>query len=335
LLRSPEIKESRLKDFDYQLALADESLRLGAHLRSVFKAGSQPKLEALWAVCRNWRFGRVDTHSYSMEIELFATSRMSSGYAADVTPIDIDDSSYSYLIDRIANLFKHASSEQATEAQASAFKCDLFSMGSDPAQLITFQHSYQFDNQTIPLTKLKIALTEEGKPMAHPWVYYGYGQHPIALNEDISLFFGAMVHVDPQDLGLMAQALESKFQAFGELFQQEFSKNNVKNTLTHDLKQARFSHVMPLLGEIHYLLAHAMLDHRGSAAKSELMVRSLAASVGLELPPFKKGFVPDLEAFLSSSDDFAKNYSSAFEHVDFATLVMGKMERGFQRLRKE
>jgi avirulence protein len=73
-------------------------------------------------------------------------------------------------------------------------------------------------------------------------------------------------------------------------------------------------HILERLGDIHYLLAHAMCDWRGSAAKSELFVRSLAASAGLELPAYKSGFVPDLDAFMMTRQAFVKNYINAFEY---------------------
>lgn len=67
------------------------------------------------------------------------------------------------------------------------------------------------------------------------------------------------------------------------------------------------------LGEIHWWLSHAMPDERGSAAKSELTVRALARTVGLTLPPFKQGVVPDLEAFVTSQEGYRSNYGRLFE----------------------
>jgi avirulence protein len=67
------------------------------------------------------------------------------------------------------------------------------------------------------------------------------------------------------------------------------------------------------LAEIHYLLTQAAFDYRGSASRSELTVRTLAAAAGIELPPFKSGFVPDLESFMNSRTEFVTNYIHAFE----------------------
>lgn len=66
------------------------------------------------------------------------------------------------------------------------------------------------------------------------------------------------------------------------------------------------------LGELHWWLSHAMPDTRGSAAKAELCVRSLAQARGMDLPPFKPGFVPDLEAMIRPRTDYVDGYPGAF-----------------------
>lgn len=80
------------------------------------------------------------------------------------------------------------------------------------------------------------------------------------------------------------------------------------------------------LGEMHWWLSHAMPDNRGSAAKSELTVRSVALSEGLSLPPFKQGAVPDLESFLTTQEDFRRNYSSLFERSPSASSRSGSQD---------
>ncbi|HET7864483.1 MAG TPA: XopAH/AvrB family type III secretion system effector [Burkholderiaceae bacterium] len=67
------------------------------------------------------------------------------------------------------------------------------------------------------------------------------------------------------------------------------------------------------LAELHWWTAHAMPDERGSAAKAELTVRSIAQSRGMDLPPFRKGFVPDLEAMTTSRSEFVEKYPAMFE----------------------
>lgn len=51
---------------------------------------------------------------------------------------------------------------------------------------------------------------------------------------------------------------------------------------------------------------------RGSAAKKELSVRSIAQARGIGLPPLQHSNVLDLEAMTTSRADFVKKYASYF-----------------------
>ncbi|MCD5997539.1 type III effector [Pseudomonas sp. CDFA 602] len=87
------------------------------------------------------------------------------------------------------------------------------------------------------------------------------------------------------------------------------------NDLFNEVLQSNLStkKALKFLGEIHWWLAHAMPDERGSAAKSELCVRAIAQAKGLDLPPMKSGIVPDLEAMTMSREQFIKQYPSMFD----------------------
>ncbi|MEQ7779979.1 XopAH/AvrB family type III secretion system effector, partial [Xanthomonas sp. WHRI 8356] len=71
--------------------------------------------------------------------------------------------------------------------------------------------------------------------------------------------------------------------------------------------------LMPTLGSLHWWMAHAMPDSRGSAAKTELAVRALAHAHGIELPPFAHGIAADLEAFVTDRESFSSRYADFFE----------------------
>ncbi|MEJ2045911.1 MAG: XopAH/AvrB family type III secretion system effector [Reinekea sp.] len=73
---------------------------------------------------------------------------------------------------------------------------------------------------------------------------------------------------------------------------------------------------MKRLGDLHWWLANAMPDRRGSAAKSEFVIRSIAQAKGIDLPPMKYGLVADIEAMTTSRSTFIKNYSNMFEAPD-------------------
>ncbi|POP72872.1 XopAH/AvrB family type III secretion system effector [Pseudomonas syringae] len=74
------------------------------------------------------------------------------------------------------------------------------------------------------------------------------------------------------------------------------------------------SHALKTLAEMHWWMAHAMPDKRGSAAKTELCVRSIAQARGMDLPPMRLGIVPDLEALTMPLKDFVKSYEGFFEN---------------------
>lgn len=79
-------------------------------------------------------------------------------------------------------------------------------------------------------------------------------------------------------------------------------------------RQPSLEETLATLGAIHWWMAHAMPDLRGSAAKTELCVRATAGAMGIELPPFQRGVIPDLEAFTTDHHTFSAGYAALFEH---------------------
>lgn len=75
--------------------------------------------------------------------------------------------------------------------------------------------------------------------------------------------------------------------------------------------QEQLSHI----AEAHWWVCNACPDYRGSAAKAEFCARAMGESCGIELPPFKDGILPDLEAMAMSKDDFVKQYPSLLERL--------------------
>lgn len=79
------------------------------------------------------------------------------------------------------------------------------------------------------------------------------------------------------------------------------------------MTQAGTDNKLTTLAAMHWWLSHAMPDHRGSAAKSEICIRSLAASCGLILTPFQHGKLPDLEAYVATLAEYQHSYPTFFE----------------------
>lgn len=68
-----------------------------------------------------------------------------------------------------------------------------------------------------------------------------------------------------------------------------------------------------LIARLHWWAASAAPDKRGSAAKAEFAARSIASAHGIEMPPFRHGIVPDIEAMLRSESQFVADYPNFFE----------------------
>lgn len=144
-----------------------------------------------------------------------------------------------------------------------------------------FLSSEKIRNQTIELTTL--ILSDALDPA-------------VAANlKNIGIPVGnRMSHTPVQNIDTIVEHLETLFTHV----------TNSQNTPQETLKG---------LAEMHWWAAHAMPDERGSAAKAEFCVRSAANAMGMELPPFKRGIIPDLEAFMTPRADFVRNYASMFD----------------------
>jgi avirulence protein len=105
----------------------------------------------------------------------------------------------------------------------------------------------------------------------------------------------SLVHTDPKHIPKIVEHVESLF---------------VRVTSGNRLPQENLTD----LAEMHWWLANAMPDRRGSAAKTEFCIRSLAYANGIELPPFQRGILPDMESFDPSLScaDFVEKYKTEF-----------------------
>ena len=144
----------------------------------------------------------------------------------------------------------------------------------------------------IPLTRLDVLVNHRNQSKAQMCSLKG---------EAMPAFMtGMMTHTAAQHIS----ALQAKAQ------------NLFKTTMeSPDLTQQQR---LENLAEIHFLLAHAMPDERGSAAKTEMVVRSMALALDMELPPTKPGKVLDLEAFMQIKADFKAGYAAQFEWANDA-----------------
>lgn len=154
-----------------------------------------------------------------------------------------------------------------------------------------FEMVGELNGEKIPLTQLRLAVNPQD--FQHPLAEKGRNGENNALVETAAYAF-AILHAPFE----WAQPI----------------MNHVE-TLFADLvaKQHEPAELMPALGNIHWWMAHAMPDRRGSAAKTELAIRSIANAHGVELPPFARGVAADLEAFVADRESFSAGYAKLFE----------------------
>jgi hypothetical protein len=297
LLRSPAVKEELLEHFDYNVSMVQEALYLGKQWQSQYLQGDSPKFNVVWEACRTWRVGRLDAQSSADEIRKFSVRRVPHE-CLDATPIqpdsDSEDIRYGHLVALLV--------DKAKQGQAQKFRAQ-----SDVVEdRISFSTVVQLKGQDIHLTELRTVVDESGKPLHNQWAMdanLDMGDTSPTLTDKELIAGGYMHHTKHSHLVLIEQALQEQLQSYGASVQ------------THLGNSTRRSSVLTQLANMHYLLAHAMFDQRGSAAKSELLIRGLAVAAGFELPPFKAGFVPDLHAFTHTLEQFIPHYLHSFDDL--------------------
>lgn len=230
-------------------------------------------MDQLWDACRDWRSDRANNAADSNKQD-FALSH-SECDAEFFTRIAGPLSRYAFVNPRIA---KGAIAGVAQDRPG--MRCEVIEQ-QDGGKQYVLQASVVLQGNDVPLTKL----TLNTDPLGHPVKF-----HP----ENPDSAAGKMTHTESKHLPALMARTE-------ELFK-ELSRSDPK----HEQR-------MRGLTEMHWLLAHAMPDYRGSAAKSELAVRSMAQAMDMELRPFKQGIVPDLEAFLTPQAEFIEKYPTLFE----------------------
>lgn len=176
------------------------------------------------------------------------------------------------------------------------------------ANVESFQQVGQIGAESIPLTCVKILRS----------LMFELGGHRIqtldpeaarGLKAYRDLQYGGvadcLAHTDPKYIDRAIEHVETLF---------------TKMTSCREPQEEK----LKTLGEIHWWMANAMPDPRGSAAKAEFCVRSLACANGIELPPFKHGILPDLEAMdpRVSCADFVARYEQMFEWHDEGSAPM-------------
>lgn len=242
----------------------------------------------LWQGCRQWRA------DYDMEHgereRAFGISRVGNS-SVFLTPIR-DDDRYTYAVSRLAESVLPAEVAPAATPRAQRRRHAVVDIEdsdpNNPYRTINYQPAIRIGGEMERLTGVyvQVKINSNSPARSHP-------DNPRV---------GVFEHTDADVLEAFLAELE---RLSAPLMRPSFHGGEAR------LDRNR---AIDTLADIHWLSAHAMLDERGSAAKSEMAIRAIAYANGIELPPFRQGIVPDIEAFLRSKDDFRESYRYFFDH---------------------
>jgi avirulence protein len=276
----------------YGLAFSNKSLELATEI----KGGEIQNIDQLWNKCREWRSSRCQANDPAADS--YKTAR------PIVTP---DIPSYTPIYHDLKYGFMGKKVKDVVEGMVNR-EVDGMNVRKTPSEdkpTVTSYHlaaTLKLDkDEPVELTKVEITFDSK-----HEQFHMGLRQSAFSNQlpsrqpnaEEIRAHFNKaenkMIHTDPRLVPALMSRADKVFQ-------------EVRRA------DATPEDRMSGLAEVHWVLTQAMPDQRGSAAKSEMVVRSMAAAMDMELPPFKKGKVPDLEAFMMPLDKFKKEYSDLLE----------------------
>ena len=72
-------------------------------------------------------------------------------------------------------------------------------------------------------------------------------------------------------------------------------------------------HTTEQIAEMHWWLAHSMPYCRGSAGIADMFSKVLFDATGIEVPCWKNGLAPDMEAFITPLSEYKEQYHHFFE----------------------
>jgi len=254
-------------------AYSESMWRSSRRAGEAIASGRVTTFDALWSTATQWRLSRVPVGDSHRSD--FASSRESG--VALVTSLA---GTYQSVKDRV---LQHP--DARTETYSGEYLHDI--------ETKVYRQSGTLPQGTIPMTVISSATDPRGLSR-QTWSRLGSGSKQ-EVQASLKLSHPDMItHTDPQYLPAISEKLESLY------------SRAIDPSLSG-------SEALDQVARLHWWAASAAPDRRGSAAKSEFAARSVASAHGIELPPFKHGVVPDIEAMLSSEDEFAARYASLFE----------------------
>ncbi len=247
------------------------------NLGNEISSGEISDVEALWVGCQEWRKGEAENEPTGHKDE-FGESRYRDGMNKPLfSPVA---GRYEYMNQRSVQAIR----DIQKNPQSGISQCNITD-SRHGYKKATFQCQAETGGRKIPVTEMHVYYQEAS----------GGRVQPVGANPQDPSISGQMHHTEPEHIQALMDEADDVFR----------STLKEAGKLSPDEKAER-------LGKLHWLLAQASPDSRGSAAKSEMAVRSLACALDMELPPFKRGIVPDLEAFVTPQAAFAQKYKALF-----------------------
>ena len=118
--------------------------------------------------------------------------------------------------------------------------------------------------------------------------------------------FGRMIHPENRHVASALKHVRERYQELQPLIDKV---KNGQQLSKQDIKMANEK-----IAEIYFLMANSMPYERGSNGISDILMRSIYKSLGIEQPAIKQGVSLDLEAFCMDLDEYKKKWNSFFEN---------------------
>ncbi len=262
------------EDSPAQRSYGQSFYKASREIGSQISEGKISSFSEVWTQARNWR-----SNATGNESSKFNEGRNSASSDPHITPLT---DQYSYIKSRY---FSASGGSVEPTADPSRFR---LAAHWDLPDTRRFQIEDEIDGQSVKLTSIMMSTDPAADRAA---------AQQVMLRSHFQTKLGEPHHIEHTPASEVPRIMSHAETLYKSAIDPSVSNDKALSTM----------------GELHWWVTHAMPDERGSAAKAELSIRSIAQSRGMDLPPFSKGFVPDLEAMTTSRSEFTSKYPASFD----------------------
>ena len=281
----PSQAPTEAQQAEFARTMYQQTRQVAAEILAAQNAGTEPpSIEQIWEVARQWRVEQgIAMGANSTLVDLLGQLRTSP--VSTPLWVRIGTDKYAFIAPRTGELFPNpvplstVNSAAPTElANVSVFHGQIF--GRTDAGVM------------VPLST--ITYPDTGGANLLDWAATQAPGQAEAFLEALQRA-GAMKiqHTSPQQFGAIQQQVSALYQ----------------QAIDPTLSDAAF---IDTAARLYWWMAQSTIDSRGSAAKSDFVLRSVFQARGVNLPPTAPGVVPDLEAIFSTEADFVERFPMLF-----------------------